>query len=236
MKKRRQKKNSQEFWNKEYKTGEHLALSTNHSEDLAKFMRWLERNGEKYSYHPVESALDLGCGNGRNLIFLAASYGLAGTGIDISAEAIAQAKAHSGEHSINYHVQSIAEPIPLEDDSQSLVIDMMTSHFLNQKQRTHLLSEVVRVLKPGGWLYFKTFLLDEDRHAKRLLEESPAEEAGSYIHPEIGVAEHVFTEREIHELLDDEFFIHKITKSHKHKMRGKAAKRRSISVYAQKAG
>ncbi|MBI3634549.1 MAG: class I SAM-dependent methyltransferase [Candidatus Yonathbacteria bacterium] len=227
---------SHTFWNTEYKKGGHLALSLTPSEDLEKFTRFLERSyGRKY-LNPIASVLDLGCGNGRNLIYLAGSFDMRGVGYDFSQEAINQAKRESAGLPLSYGVQSIADPIPLLDNSQTIVLDMMTSHFLSANERRNLISEIVRVLKPGGWFFFKTFLLDEDAHAKRLLKENPADEAGSYIHPVIGVAEHVFTEEEILDMLAEHFSVHKISKSHRHKAEGHAAKRRSISVYAQKIG
>lgn len=228
--------NSQKFWDSEYKEGGHLAMSTEESEDMVKFTRFLEREfGRKY-LNPLASVLDLGCGNARNLIYLARTFGIRGAGYDISSQAISQARKGSEGLPLVYGVQSISEPIPLPDSSQTIVLDMMTSHFLNREERLHLVDEIKRVLKPGGWLFFKTFLLDEDNHAARLLRDHPADEPGSYIHPKIGVAEHVFTEDEIIEMLGDEFYIHKITKSQRHKAHGSGAKRRSISVYAQKEG
>lgn len=232
--KRSKKITSKDFWDKEYRTSAHLTLSMNPSEDLERFMRWLEREfGERY-LKTIQTVADLGCGNGRNLVYLARNFGMRGTGFDISTEAIAQAKKESKDSQIMYNVHSIAKPLPLENESQALVLDMMTSHFLNQEQRKELIAEVARVLRPDGWLFYKTFLLDEDKRAERLLQESPAAEKGSYIHPKIGVAEHVSTEEEIRELFEDKFFIHKIHKSHRHLAHGRAAKRRSISVYAQK--
>lgn len=237
MKKKPGGKN-QTFWNKEYRNkggrNSHLALSTNPSEDLEKFTRWLQRKSGNEFLNPLARALDLGCGNGRNLIFLAQNFGIKGIGYDISGEAISQAKKLSKDLPIEYEIRSIAGEISLPDNSENFVLDMMTSHFLNQKERENLQDEIARVLKPGGWLFFKTFLLDEDKNAKRMLEENPAPEAGSYIHPEIGVAEHVSTQEEIVNNLSKNFTIHKILKSHRHLLRGHAAKRRSISVYAQK--
>jgi SAM-dependent methyltransferase len=235
------------FWDKEYKKGRptirsgkqaqgsHLALSNNPSEDLIKFTRWLQRNADHNEMNTHSSVLDLGCGNGRNLIYLAKIYSIQGTGYDISNEAITQAKQLSKDLPLKYEARSIAGPLSLEDQSQDLVLDMMTSHFLNHVDRKILGSEIARVLKPGGWLYFKTFLRDEDVHAERLLRERPAEEKGSYIHPKIGVAEHVFTEDEIEGMLKDNFIVHKMLRSHRHRdERGHAAKRRSISIYAER--
>lgn len=232
--KRSKKNSSKNFWDKEYRLSTHLALSMNPSEDLQKFLRWLEREfGERYM-RSLKTVADLGCGNGRNLVYLAQEFGMHGTGFDISTEAVAQAKKASKELSTTYVVHSVAQPLPLENDSQDIVLDMMTSHFLKKDERIALLAEISRVLKPGGWLFFKTFLLDEDKRAERLLRESPAEEKGSYIHPKIGVAEHVFTEDEVKEFLEDLFVVYKIRKSHRHLAHGRASKRRSISVFAQK--
>lgn len=230
------KGSSKKFWDKEYAQSGHLALSNDPSEDLVKFTRFLEREfGRKY-LNPLASVADLGSGNGRNLIYLAETYGMRGIGYDISSEAVTQANRliKTKELPIVCSVQSIASPLPLPDSSQTLVLDMMASHFLNSEERLRLRDKIVRVLRKEGFLFFKTFLRDEDKHAERLLRENPASEPGSYIHPKIGVAEHVFTESEIEDFLKDHFFIHKITKSHRHRER--LAKRRSISVYAQKIG
>lgn len=234
MRFRKQKRQSGSFWEREYKEGKHLALSENASEDLQKFTRWLTREHGNEFLHPEASAADLGTGNGRNLIYLAETFGIKGVGFDISREAIAQAKIAGKDLPLEFFVRSIAEPIPLPNESQEVVLDMMTSHFLNQSERARLLSEIARILKSGGFLFFKTFLLDEDLHAARLLREHPAGESSSYIHPEIGKPEHVYTENEIIETLSPYFTIQKITKSHRHQIRGHAAKRRSISVYAEK--
>jgi ubiquinone/menaquinone biosynthesis C-methylase UbiE len=230
-----------EFWNKEYKSSEHLALSMNVSEDLEKFIRWMEReHGRKY-LNPLARVLDIGTGNGRNIIYLSNNYGMRGVGFDISEVAIAEAEKNKEDLPIDFSVRSMAEPLPLADGSATIVLDMMSSHFLKKAEREALLAEIVRVLKPGGWLFFKSFLADEDLHVKRLLKESPAEEEGAYIHPKIGVYEYVWTEEDAVDFFAPFFQIHKIQKSHKHINRGKigderAWKRRTFSMYLQKLG
>lgn len=220
------------FWEKEYKKGEHLSLSDKPSEDLEKFTRWYKREYGKPILSHDTSVLDLGCGNGRNLTYLAKEFGASGVGFDNAHEAIEQAKEKSEGFTIQYIERSISPPIPLPDESQTLVLDMMASFLLKESERSLLYKEIARVLKSDGWLFLKTFLLDEDRNALRLLREHPAKEKNSYIHPKIGVAEHVFTEDEIRTALAPCFTIHKIMKSHRHK--GPRAKRRSMSIYAQK--
>lgn len=220
------------FWNKEYKEAGKFKLSNVESEDLVKFLNFLERNVGRKLINPLASVADLGTGNGRNLIYLAKNYGVRGVGYDISKEAIIQARKKAEGLNLTFETRSIAGDLPIPDRSQSLVLDMMTSHFLKEAEREKLRDEIYRILKPGGFLLFKTFLLDEDEHAKRLLEESPGQEKGTYIHPHIGVAEYVGSEEDLVNKLSERFTVHKILKSHRH--RAKASKRRSIVIYAEK--
>jgi SAM-dependent methyltransferase len=231
---KKKKRGGKNFWDHEYKGGDHLALSMNPSEDLEKFVRWLKRQEGSATLNVTSSVLDVGCGNGRNLIWLSEQFGIHGVGYDISNTAVKQAREVSEDRGLQltYEARSIAGPLDLPDESQSIVLDMMTSHFLNESGRLRLIEEIHRVLKSGGHFFYKTFLLDEDQHAQRLIAEHGTDEKNSYIHPEIGVPEHVSTEDEIVELYEKYFTIHQIHKSHRHK--GKHGKRRSISVYMQK--
>ncbi len=235
IRKQKRKKHGATFWDSEYASGgEHLALSGAESEDLAKFTRWLPRQKSQLELTGQASVLDVGCGNGRNLIYLAREFGMKGVGFDISSAAIAEARRATGELPVEYSVRGMAGPIDLPDESQDLVLDMMASHFLKAADREALRDEIYRVLKPGGWLFMKTFLRDEDLHTERLLREHPANEPGSYIHPVIGVAEHAYMEEELLDFLGERFIVHKIYRSHKHRAKGQARKRRTISVYAEK--
>ena len=234
------KKNSASFWNKEYQTGEHLALSTEPSGDMLNFVKWSERNAEWPPFPKGGLIVDAGCGNGRNLIPLCEEFGMSGIGIDISGTAIEQAKLmlkekkNIAEDRIKFYIQSLSDEIPTEDQSVDVFLDMMTSHFLKEGERKNYAKEVVRVMKPYGWLFLKTFVLDSDAHAVRLIKDHPAGENNSYIHPRIGVYEHVWTDEEIIELFGPYFKIYKMIKSYKHIKDGKAYKRRTISVYMER--
>jgi hypothetical protein len=50
----------------------------------------------------------------------------------------------------------------------------------------------------------------------------------------MGVAEFVYSEEELIEFLSEKFIIRKIYRSHRHISKGKASKRRTITVYAEK--
>lgn len=224
------------FWDTEYTGGGHLKLSNAPAEDFLKFLRWLERDTGRTLLNPTNSAVDFGCGNGRHLIYLAETYGMRGLGYDISSAAIKIARLASQPYQLEFEARTIAGVFPkLPDTSQTLALDMMSSHFLSTTERKNLRNEIFRSLKPEGWLFMKTHLLDGDLHSRRLLAEAPAKEPGTYIHPVMGVPEHVYSEEELLTFLGEVFEIKKIYRSHKHVSRGKARKRRTISVYAQKA-
>ena len=234
IRKQKKKTHGTTFWDSEYKNADHLKLSTDHSEDLEKFTRYIIRAKRGDILAMDASVLDVGCGNGRNLIFLAREYGLKGVGYDISAQAIEQAKQASTDFDLTYEARSIAGLLTIPDNSQSLVLDMMTSHFLNKKEREFLRDEIFRVLLPGGFLFMKTFLADEDLHTRRLLRDFPGKEAGAYVHPVIGVDEYVYSLETLTTFLSEKFIVHKIYKSHRHVLKGKARKRRTVSIYVEK--
>ena len=101
-------------------------LSENESEDL-KFTHWISRREREDILNGPMSVVDAGCGNGRNLIYLAREFGLQGVSIDISSAAIAKQKA-SVDLPIKYEVGNAGDLLKLEDGSQSLALDMMTPH------------------------------------------------------------------------------------------------------------
>lgn len=234
IRKQKRKHHGTNFWDHEYTNPEHLALSTEPGDDFLKFTRFAERH-HPHVVQKGSQALDLGCGNGRHVRYLQETYGMAIVGFDTSAAAVAQAKQLCNtDQATNLAVRSIAEPLPLPDASCSIVLDMMTSHFLSSNERRRLRSEILRVLQPGGLLLMKTFLRDDDLHTSRLLKEHPGKEPHTYIHPVIGVPEFVYSEVELREYLEPSLIIKRIYRSHKHKFKGRARKRRTITIYAER--
>ncbi len=257
---------TREFWNKEYKDAKHLTLSTDPSSDLLEFVKWAERNAEWPAFPKHGHILDIGCGNGRNLIPLCFEFNMNGTGFDIAEVALEQARKRipqaeqeakeeglkvSPGLKIEFIKQGAEEKIPLEDQSVDVVLDMMVSHQLVKKDREALAAEIARITKPYGWVFFKTFVLEGDAHARRMIQENgvtkdyqekypeyfDAEgraERNSYIHPHTRGFEHVYTEQEIADLFVPYFKIYKMKKSYKHVKDGKAFKRRTVSVYMER--
>ncbi len=234
VKNQKRKRHGTAFWDSEYTNAEHLALSESESEDLAKFTRWLQRRHGLEHLSKGSAVADLGTGNGRNLIYLAKTFGISGTGYDSSGAAIKEAKRLGEGLPLTFDVRSIAGTFDLPDNSQSLALDMMSSHFLGAAERTLLRDEIFRMLRPGGFLFMKTFMRDGDLHTERLITERPGPEPGSYIHPVIGVPEYAYYEEELTTFLGERFIVHKTYPSHQHVSKGKARKRRTVAVYAEK--
>ncbi len=231
-------KRLKEFWDKEYKDPMFFALSDEVSGDLQKFVRWLQKEYGKDVLRPDVMVVDAGCGNGRNLLWLNDIYRVKGLGYDISNEAITQAQKKASEQKwgskLVFEVRSIGQEIPLPDESVDIVLDMMASHFLKEVEREKYIQEVKRVLKPQGVLFFKSFYAEGDKHAKDLIKNKGAGEENAYIHPKLGVYEYVWTDKALEDNFSEDFELMHKEASHKHNIRGKPNKRRSVVCYFEK--
>lgn len=99
--------------------------------------------------------LDLGCGSGRDAIFLA-GQGLQVTAVDLSATALAlgQAAATEQEVIIDWRVGS-ATDIPLDDHTFDWVLDRGCFHHVLPAHRQRYADELFRVLRPGGKVFLR---------------------------------------------------------------------------------
>ena len=230
------KSRAKSFWEQEYTNASHLAMSTEPSSDLESFMRWSDRQKDELE-RVVDRprVFDIGCGNGRNVHYMEKVSDAMGGGIDVAEHAIAQAQKHARLPS-NFMVHRIEDfPYVVGDESQDLILDMMSSHILDTKQRVLLRQEIDRILVPGGFIFFKTFLLDGDINAKEMIRKQPGHEPNSYVHHRIGHTEYMLNlDQIISEIESQGWIIHKISKSHKHIKKGQAGKRRTVSFYIQK--
>lgn len=242
-------KNAEEFWNNEYaenetgglSQGDKFTLSGEASADLQKFVRWLERQYKgQQIFGPNSFVVDAGCGNGRNLLWMYENFGVNGLGYDISDEGTKSAsrklKVLGGSEHVKFLTRNLNESIPIEDGKTDLVVDAIASHVLRKEEREKFKQEVLRVLSVGSYYFLKSLLLDEDVHAKKMIREygQNAGEDNSYIHPTMGIFEHVPTEEELIKFYQDDFEIEKIERSHAHQVRGRANKRRYIVLYLRK--
>jgi SAM-dependent methyltransferase len=121
-------------------------------------------------------AVDLGCGNGRNAIFLA-RRGFVVDGVDYSQKAIdwAAERVKDAGVSVGLRCQSVFE-LAYEPGSCDLVYDSGCFHHLPPHRRRTYVELVTRLLKPGGWLGLTCFrpeggsgFSDDEVYARRSL-------------------------------------------------------------------
>lgn len=183
-------------WEREYQSPTFVSMGTDAAQDVKDFIKWLKK---KQSVDlAVCAVVDLGCGVGKNSLYCAERCHFV-IGYDFSATAIAEAQRRATDASlpVTFAVQSIGEPLPLEAGSMTIALDVMTSHALAADERTVYLAELYRVLQPGGYAFVRTFVLDGDDNAKKLLQTFPGAEPATYVLPTTGMTEHVYTEQQL---------------------------------------
>ncbi len=122
---------------------EEACVHTRRTEALRK------RRLEKFYLSPSDTVLDLGCGDGLN-ISIFQKIGVKNViGLDISPQLLTEAKKNNPN---NKFFLGSAEKLPFEDQQFSVVlVDSVFHHLLDYDR---VLSEINRVLKPGGLLCF----------------------------------------------------------------------------------
>lgn len=118
---------------------------------------------ELFRAENVRSVLDLGCGTGRHTIFLASS-GFDVTATDISEHGVAATRKKALEKGLE--IETFCHDmrkIPFEDSTFDAVLCVWTSgHGLFADMVTHK-NEMVRVTKPGGFI-FADYVSKEDEY------------------------------------------------------------------------
>ena len=213
------------FWNEEYSKASHLTLSDEPSEDLATFVRWALRNSEWPPFPEHGLVVDLGCGNGKNSLYIMEQGdNIKVTGLEISDTVIGY--AHKLIPDGNFIKQSIGNPWPVEDSSFDIILDVTASNSLNEDERKVYLSEIKRVLKPNGYFFLRALCKDGDKNAQTLLKTNPGKEKDTYIMPGLGLTERVFSRDDLigtYSFLGEPLYIDKET--HYTKYNGRSYKR-----------
>lgn len=182
------------IWEKEYQNPQLVTLSNEPAQSFKDFVRFLRRD-QKLELSNL-SILDLGCGNAKNGFYLS-EQGVNNkiVGVEISETALKHAKqlAPNGE----FLKQSIGKPLPFEDAAFHIIIDSTTSNSLSESERTVYLKEIQRLLKPGGYLFVRALCKDGDKNAQNLIKEFPGKEKDTYIMPDLGLTERVFSKENL---------------------------------------
>jgi SAM-dependent methyltransferase len=136
---------------------------------MSKYAGYIMAEWENYHAHPerfraalgvtagrkVSRVLDVGCGAGQELLPFVQRLGVRGAGVDIAAEAVEIAREQFTKAGYDGQVEflcSPAESLPFGDSTFELVMCRLTLPYTGNAEA---LSEMARVLRPGGLLILK---------------------------------------------------------------------------------
>ncbi len=185
---------TKELWEEFYKDGKYIMWSP--SEAIVKFFGRISKKMDIKG----KSALDFGCGVGRNTFYMS-SIGLQGYGIDISGKAIEIAKKRRDTEK-SYAVFEVYDGsiIPFGDNTFDFVISHgVLDHVLFAKAK-ELMKEIYRILKPKGLLELEIHSTYDTRYKK-----GKKIENNIYIiedECEKGLPQHFFDRDELEELIE----------------------------------
>jgi SAM-dependent methyltransferase len=198
-------------WEHEYQNPQFLSLGTEPLSEIRHFMKWLRR--EQKLDITEWNVFDAGCGNGKNLKYIIDNFCEQGTGIDISETAISFANGLRGDTQVDYYVGSIGEKLSVPSNSVDLIIDATSSHVLNELERHTFFYELVRITKPGAYMFLRTLCIEGDANAKKMIQDFPGEEANTYMLPKLSITERVWTRAELEHYYASHFEILHIEKT-----------------------
>ena len=112
---------------------------------------------------PGTAVLDIGCGAGSNVLFLA-RRGFEAHGIDLSPDAVAAAKDRARAKALSVDVRvGDALAIDAADSRFAGAIDNGCFHGLPVRRRTEYSREVARIVRPGGAFVLSWIGREEER-------------------------------------------------------------------------
>jgi SAM-dependent methyltransferase len=145
----------------------------------------------------VRTICELGCGTGNDAARLAGE-GYSVTAIDLSGEAIEQAKARFGSM-VRFMVADMTQRLPFPDGGFDAVMSNVAMHMFPDGVTRAVFAEVGRLVRPGGLFLFHVNAL-EDRPLRARWQ--PARELEpDYVAEESGQTMHFFSEAYLRELL-----------------------------------
>jgi len=120
---------------------------TKPQEDIPKIVKLFKKKG-------VKRIIDLGCGTGRHLVYLA-KQGFNVYGIDIAPEGIAITKEWLRKEKLraNLKIGSVYKKLPYLNDFFDAAISTQVLHHNKIENIIKLIKEIERIIKPGGLIF-----------------------------------------------------------------------------------
>lgn len=106
--------------------------------------------------------LDIGCGNGKNMNYVAKRLDLQMMGLEHS-----QALTYICVQRALNVIQGDARSLPFEANSFNAIIMIAVIHHINPLEHNKVLNEIKRVLKPGGTCLITNWAVEQPENSKR---------------------------------------------------------------------
>jgi len=165
------------------------------------FMEFMQVREASYDFQ-AKRALDIGCGNGKYLVFLK-SLGFETSGIDSSPTAVEMTKEALGDNSDIRCLDMYEYQLPVA--RYDLIISISAIHHGPRKQVGALIKRLYPALLPGG-RFFITLPDNEGSSHWTMMTDSEEIEPGTRVPlsgPEAGVPHSAFTRAEIKDLFSE---------------------------------
>lgn len=189
-----------EIWEKEHteKSALPSLASQDPSSGVVSFVDYLNSHEFKFS----GKLIDIGCGKGRNAIYLA-RLGYEVYAVDYIKIALDQAKKMAGTLNVNCLKMRIDKTWQFKDNFFDIALDCFSSIDIETaKGRIVCRNEMLRTLKPGGLALVTTVSVDDEWEA-RIIKQSPGKEKNSTIWPQNGKFQKDYDKEELKEFYKD---------------------------------
>ena len=189
----------QEIWHNEHTKGGGFPSYQNPepSNMVVEFKKWLDEHG-----YAAGAVIDIGCGKGRNSIYLA-QQNFTVTAVDYIEPALdwarEQATKSNVANKIEFKQMPIDEPWPFADHTFDYAVDCFSSIDIETRAgREVYCAEMWRTLKPGGVALVAVVSVD-DEYEREVLAAHPDAEPNSTLWPGTGKFQKDYDEAELRE-------------------------------------
>jgi SAM-dependent methyltransferase len=158
------------------------------------------------AFEGLSPVIDIGCGNGRNAIYLA-SKGCLIEAVDASSVALDELRVRASEIGVLDRISTrntvLEAHWPYPSDRFGLALDAYVScHLIDDRARDLFRTQARRVLRTGGLLFSAAFALEDEYYARLL---SPHSEGYIVTDPLNGIAKRLYSDAEFYDFFSSEF-------------------------------
>lgn len=188
----------QKIWEKEHKTQKTIPgmASFEPSSGVVRFLSFLK----EHRVTPPKRVVDIGCGKGRNAVYLA-QHGFHVYGMDYIPYALHYSSRLADKHTVGYFVHLLHAEIdkrwPFIDQYFDIAVDCYSSIDIETKSGREIYrDELFRTLKPEGYALIMVPSV-EDEWESQLIRDHPGKERNSTFWPQNGKFQKDYDEDEL---------------------------------------